>query len=57
MEQKHDDDRLEIARRIYNALCGEYPDQFIVLCDPQGRVLARHDGPTVSTAAPPAWRN
>ncbi len=51
------DDRLAIARRLYDALCGQYPDQFITLCDAQGRILARHDGPTVLTAAAAAWRN
>jgi hypothetical protein len=52
MEQKRlHDNRLDIARHLYDALCGQYPDQFIILCDAQGRILARHDGPTVSTAA------
>jgi hypothetical protein len=33
MEQKRlHDDRLDIARRLYDALCGQYPDQFIILC-------------------------
>ncbi len=58
MEQKLVcDDRLDIARRLYDALCGQYPDQFIILRDAQGRILARHDGPTVSTAAATGWRN
>jgi hypothetical protein len=58
MEQKRlHDDRLDIARRLYDALCGQYPDKFIILCDAQGRMLARHDGPTVSTTAAAAWRN
>ncbi len=52
MEQKRvHDDGLDIARRLYDALCGQYPDKFIILCDAQGRMLARHDGPTVSTTA------
>ena len=51
------DDRLDVARRLYDALCGQYPDHFIVLCDAHGRILARQDGPTVSTAAVAAWRN
>ena len=58
MEQKQlHDDRLDIARHLYDALCGQYPDQFIILCDAQGRILARRDGPMVSTAAATAWRN
>jgi hypothetical protein len=55
-ERPHDD-RLDIPRRIYDALCGQYPDQFILLCDAQGRILASHDGPAVSTTAAAAWRN
>jgi len=56
MEQKRlHDDRLDIARHLYDALCGQYPDQFIILCDAQGRILARHDAPTVSTAAAAAF--
>ncbi len=58
MEQKRPhDDGLDIPRRIYHALCGQYPDQFIALCDAQGRLLARHDGSAVSTTAAAAWRN
>jgi hypothetical protein len=38
----HDDRRLEIARRLYDALCEEYPGKFITLCDAQGRILVRH---------------
>jgi len=45
MEQgRPHDDGLDIPRRIYDALCGQYPDQFIMLCDAQGRILASHDG-------------
>jgi hypothetical protein len=56
MEQKRvHDDGLDIARRVYDALCGQYPDQFIILCDAQGRMLARHDAPMASTAAAAAF--
>jgi hypothetical protein len=56
MEQKLVcDDRLDVARRLYYALCAQYPDRFIILCDAQGRILARHDAPTVSTAAAAAF--
>jgi len=33
------DDRLDIARRIYRAMCAQYPDRLITLCDEDGRVL------------------
>ncbi|MGO9684184.1 MAG: hypothetical protein ACLP0B_03915 [Steroidobacteraceae bacterium] len=56
MEQKLVcDDRLDVARRLYYALCAQNPDRFIILCDAQGRILARHDAPTVSTAAAAAF--
>jgi hypothetical protein len=52
MEQKiKHDDRLSIARRLYAALCSQYPDRVITLCDEQGRKLARYEGATASTAA------
>jgi hypothetical protein len=35
--------RLEIARRLYQALVAQDPDRLITLCDDSGRVLARHD--------------
>ena len=35
--------RLEIARRLYQALVAQDPDRVITLCDCGGRVLARHD--------------
>src|SRR5208282_2212706 len=56
MEQKLVcDDRLDVARRLYYALCAQDPDRFIILCDAQGRILARHDAPTVSTTAAVAF--
>ena len=30
-----------IARRLYRAICAQYPDRLITLCDGDGRVLAR----------------
>jgi hypothetical protein len=36
-------DRLEIARRLYQALVAQDPDRVITLCDGGGRVVARHD--------------
>jgi len=49
------DDRLDRARPLYHALCARYPDRFVILCDAQGRILARHDAPTVSTTAAAAF--
>jgi hypothetical protein len=36
-------ERLEIARRLYQALVAQDPNRVIVLCDSTGKVLARHD--------------
>jgi hypothetical protein len=33
--------RRAIARRLYRAICAQYPDRLITLCDGDGRVLAR----------------
>jgi hypothetical protein len=35
--------RLEVARRLYQALMAQDPDRLITLRDGSGRVLARHD--------------
>ena len=35
--------RLEVARRLYQALVTQNPDQLITLRDGGGRVVARHD--------------
>ena len=35
--------RLEVARRLYQALVSQNPDQLITLRDGGGRVVARHD--------------
>ena len=36
-------ERLEIARKLYEALVALDPDRVITLCDGDGRVVARHD--------------
>jgi hypothetical protein len=36
-------ERLEIARRLYQALVAQDPNRVIILCDSTGKVLARHD--------------
>jgi hypothetical protein len=36
-------ERLEIARRLYQALVAQAPNRVIILCDSTGKVLARHD--------------
>jgi hypothetical protein len=33
------DDRLEIARRLYRAMCAQYPDRLITLCNGDGRIV------------------
>jgi hypothetical protein len=38
-----DEDRLDIARRIYHAMCLQYPDRLIELADQEGFALARSD--------------
>jgi hypothetical protein len=35
--------RLELARRLYQALVTQDPDRVITLCDSGGRMVARHD--------------
>jgi hypothetical protein len=36
-------ERLEIARRVYQALVVQDADRIIRLCDSDGKVIARHD--------------
>jgi hypothetical protein len=36
-------ERLEIPRRLYNALVAQDPNRVIILCDSNGRAVARHD--------------
>ena len=54
MEQKLVcDDRLDVARRLYHALCGQYPDRFITLFDADGACVAAHSGrPEAPVEAP-----
>jgi hypothetical protein len=35
------DDRLDIARRLYRAMCAQYPDRLITLCDGGGGILEK----------------
>lgn len=35
------DCRLDIALRLYWAMCTQYPDRLIMLCDGSGRVLEK----------------
>jgi hypothetical protein len=35
-------ERLDIARRLYEALITQDPNRAITLCDGEGRVVARH---------------
>ncbi len=45
MEQKLvSDDRLDVAGRLYYALCAQYPDRFITLFDVDGAFVAAHSG-------------
>ena len=55
MEQKLVcDDRLDVARRLYHALCAQYPDRFIALFDSDGVcVSARSDQPDVPVVEAP----
>ena len=39
-EDEVSDKRLDIARRLHRAMCAQYPDRLITLCDGDGRVLA-----------------
>jgi hypothetical protein len=39
-EYEPSDTRLDIARRLHRAMCAQYPDRLITLCDGDGRVLA-----------------
>jgi hypothetical protein len=38
-----DNERLDIARKLYKALVAQYPDWLITLCDGSGRVLAHSE--------------
>jgi hypothetical protein len=45
-----DEDRLDIARRIYHVMCVQCQDRLITLFDARGRMLARSDRPCVPVA-------
>ena len=40
------DDRLDIARRLYGAMCAQYPDRLITLCDGGGHILEKTSSAT-----------
>jgi hypothetical protein len=42
-EERKRMERLEIARRLYQALVAQDPNRVIILCTSTGKVLARHD--------------
>jgi hypothetical protein len=35
------DTRLDIARRVYRAMCAQYPDRLMALYDGDGRILEK----------------
>jgi hypothetical protein len=45
------DDRLDIARRLYRAMCAQHPDLLITLCDGGGRILEKTSSERPSTLA------
>jgi hypothetical protein len=42
------EDRLNVARTLYNALVARYPGELITLCDDHGRVVASSDWPRLT---------
>ena len=38
------DDRLDVAHRLYRALCAQYPDRFIALFDADGACVSARSG-------------
>jgi hypothetical protein len=38
------DDRLDVAQRLYHALCAQYSDRFITLFDPDGACVSARTG-------------
>ena len=55
------EDRLEVARRLFRAMCAQYPDRLITLFDPHdAHIVARSDrpdAPVIAVEAPVAARN
>lgn len=43
--EREREDRLKVARALYNALVAKHPDRLITLCDDHGQALARSDRP------------
>jgi hypothetical protein len=52
-----DEDRINVARRIYDAMCMQHPDRLITLYDPQGRILARRASKFTAVGTLADWRN
>ena len=46
------DDRRAVAQRIFQALCAQYPDKYIVLTQP--RDVSSRDNHAISPTAPPS---
>lgn len=44
------EDRLDIARRIYRLMCLQYPDRHLILADSRGAIVARSDDPSMPLA-------
>ena len=38
------DNRLDVGRRLYDALCAQYPDRFIALFDADGACVSARSG-------------
>ena len=41
LKREPHDDRLDIARHLYRAMCAQYPDRLITLCDGGGLILKK----------------
>jgi hypothetical protein len=41
LKREPHDDRLDIARHLYRAMCAQYPDRPITLCDGGGLILEK----------------
>jgi hypothetical protein len=45
------DERIDVAYRVFRAMCAQYPDRLITLVDAQGRTLARSDWTRLQTSS------
>ena len=45
------DERIDVAYRVFRAMCAQYPDRLITLVDAQGRTLARSDWTRLRTSS------